>query len=211
PISSLRHTFFPLVVTPIPLLIPTLTLLSSHPPYSLISSPYPSTIPHPSPINLLSSPLLSPSILYPPTHLIYLTLQTTYPSTHPPSTLIPHSASLISPHPTPSQPHLTLSSWFPYFPSLLVIPDSHSSEPLYPQSPIVFPSHPPPYLILTIILTCLQVKISSLTHTYPHSYPQVIHISTFSPLTLILSVIPLKPLLSLSYCFAIILNTLYLT
>src|SRR5699024_7240464 len=97
------------------------------------------------------------------------------------------------------------------FSSLLVIPGSHSSEPLFTQSPIVFPSHPPPYLTPIIILTCLQVKISSLTHTCPHSYPQVIHISTFSPLTLILSIIPLKPLLSLSYCVAIRLNTLNLT
>src|SRR5699024_6645314 len=158
-----------------------------------ISSPYPPTIPLPIPFTpSLLSPLFSPTLQ--PHTPNYLSI---YPSTFQPNPTF-RLTHLSPSHPLSTSPHHI--PMLPYFSSLLRSPGSHSSETLFAQSPIVSPNHPPPYLILTIFLTCLQVKISSLTHTYPHSYPQVIHISTFSPLTLILSIIPLKPLLSLSYC-----------
>src|SRR5699024_8732817 len=88
-----------------------------------------------------SPPTLQPHTSHLPHTPNYLSIYPSIPN------LIPHTTS-PNPSPShPSQPHLTISSCFPYFPSLLVIPDSHSSEPLFTQSPIVSPNHPPLILL----------------------------------------------------------------
>lgn len=184
--------------------------------YSFSTSRFPSH-PH-THLTLIPSPILSsphpihlpfpcPSLSLLPFYLPYSPLRSnlTHHTSH-----TPNYPSTFQPNPTSHSPSIS-HPIFPYFPSLPTIPGSHFPSPYI--SPITnrLPLSSPSYLILTIILTCLQVKISSLTHTCPHSYPQVIHIFTFSLLTLILSIIPLKPLLSLSYCVPIRLNTLNLT
>src|SRR5699024_8948629 len=94
-----------------------LTLIPS--PYSLISSPYPPTIPLSIPFTpSLLSPLFSPTLQ--PHTPNYLSI---YPSTFQPNPTF-RLTHLSPSHPLSTSPHHI--PMFSYFPSLLVIPGSHS-------------------------------------------------------------------------------------
>src|SRR5699024_10011133 len=129
-------------------------------PYSSPHSPYSHPIPlfshlltlsiYHSPVHplLISYPLpFYPHLYYilphiPPTSHSKLPI---YLPIHPQANPTSHSPSISPSHPLSTSPHHI--PMLPYFPSLLVIPDSHSSEPLFTQSPIVSPNHHPLILL----------------------------------------------------------------